>query len=256
MEAQALATLFVADPEPAEKWDVESVLSMRSNVEHHPARIVEPQKRAGSKGARPRNIDFTDLMMIALQTSSLSQEQPAYTSEPRRSPSPFSDRASPAQANRVPFAGLIKLSSKSGLPTTVSAPNAALNVMLGGGRPNAGLEAISENVENTPSSPTHQQQQQQQSQSREQEEEPEVEEAHEVEEFNDDLTDDMLHLLLSRQKNETAEDKKVRKATVKAMQRASRVAKKETKELFKSEELKQIRQQAGKGSNVTTFVIP
>lgn len=36
------------------RWDVESVLSMRSNVEHHPARIVEPQKRAGSKGGESR----------------------------------------------------------------------------------------------------------------------------------------------------------------------------------------------------------
>lgn len=33
-----------------EKWDCESVLSLRSNLENHPGRIVEPQSRAGGRG--------------------------------------------------------------------------------------------------------------------------------------------------------------------------------------------------------------
>lgn len=79
--------------------------------------------------------------------------------------------------------------------------------MLGGSRVGAGLEAISEHVD-TPSSPQHQQQSHTQRSPEDHEEA-----AAELEEFNDDLTDDMLNLLLSRQKNETAEDKKVRKVS-------------------------------------------
>lgn len=33
-----------------EKWDCESVLSLRSNLSNHPGRIVEPQKRSGTRG--------------------------------------------------------------------------------------------------------------------------------------------------------------------------------------------------------------
>jgi protein LTV1 len=33
-----------------QRWDCESVLSLRSNISNHPSRIIEPQKRAGNKG--------------------------------------------------------------------------------------------------------------------------------------------------------------------------------------------------------------
>lgn len=33
-----------------DRWDCESVLSLRSNLDNHPGRIVEPQKRTGGKG--------------------------------------------------------------------------------------------------------------------------------------------------------------------------------------------------------------
>lgn len=33
-----------------ERWDCESVLSLRSNLENHPGKIVEPQKRMGARG--------------------------------------------------------------------------------------------------------------------------------------------------------------------------------------------------------------
>lgn len=33
-----------------DRWDCESVLSLRSNLEHHPAKIVEPQRRTGARG--------------------------------------------------------------------------------------------------------------------------------------------------------------------------------------------------------------
>ena len=36
--------------EKEDKWDCESVLSLRSNLENHPARITEPQKVSGGKG--------------------------------------------------------------------------------------------------------------------------------------------------------------------------------------------------------------
>ncbi|KAG2495893.1 hypothetical protein HYH03_006131 [Edaphochlamys debaryana] len=34
----------------AERWDCESVLSLTSNLENHPAKIVEPQRRTGARG--------------------------------------------------------------------------------------------------------------------------------------------------------------------------------------------------------------
>lgn len=36
--------------EQDDRWDCESVLSLRSNLENHPARIAEPQRRAGARG--------------------------------------------------------------------------------------------------------------------------------------------------------------------------------------------------------------
>ncbi len=43
-------TLGTVVVDRGERWDCESVLSLRSNLENHPGRIVEPQSRTGGKG--------------------------------------------------------------------------------------------------------------------------------------------------------------------------------------------------------------
>ncbi|KXZ50913.1 hypothetical protein GPECTOR_14g16 [Gonium pectorale] len=46
-QAEPRSTLVLKE---AERWDCESVLSFTSNLENHPGKIVEPQRRTGGKG--------------------------------------------------------------------------------------------------------------------------------------------------------------------------------------------------------------
>ncbi|GLI61075.1 hypothetical protein VaNZ11_003340, partial [Volvox africanus] len=58
MEAQLAVGMGADDDEPVqtivvqgvERWDCESILSLTSNLENHPGKIVEPQRRTGGKG--------------------------------------------------------------------------------------------------------------------------------------------------------------------------------------------------------------
>lgn len=42
--------MWVSATQEAERWDCQSILSRTSNVENHPAKIVEPQRRTGARG--------------------------------------------------------------------------------------------------------------------------------------------------------------------------------------------------------------
>ena len=152
---EQLPQVFV---EREDRWDCESVLSLRSNLENHPARIAEPQRCAGGRGG-----------------------------------------------------GAIKLSNKTGIP----------------------LAAVVEGDVPAPASSSG------------------SDEGH--------LEDDFELLLLERRKDETPEEKRVRKAAVKEAQRDARASKKALRTMFREEGTKQRRQAAGRALGAptggSTFVI-
>lgn len=154
-DAEPLSTVLVEATH--ERWDCESVLSLRSNLDNHPGQIVEPLK-------------------------------------------------SRKQATGSSVAGTIKLSAKTGLP--VGYVGTATK-----------LDAVAE------TSPCINQ--------------------------TDNVAEELPVLVLTRDRNETPEEKKARKAAVKDMRKAARVAKKEVKTMFKNESVKQHRQAAGKPQTST-----
>ena len=153
--------------EKDDRWDCESVLSLRSNLENHPARIAEPQKVSGGKGGG------------TIKLSSKTGMPAAYTGR-----------------QHVPSAGLLKEDAQSDEASTVS---------------------------------------------------------------GDDEVDETASVICTeRRKDETLEEKKARKASVKEAKREARASKKQLKEMFKDEGSRQKKQQAGaqaSGTGGRTFFI-
>lgn len=51
----------------AERWDCESILSLTSNLENHPAKIVEPQRRTGGRGGGLIRLSAKTGMPVAMR---------------------------------------------------------------------------------------------------------------------------------------------------------------------------------------------
>eukprot|EP00955_Chlamydomonas_euryale_P055198 356057-Chlamydomonas_euryale.AAC.1 len=155
-----------------DRWDCESVLSLRSNTENHPGRISEPQRRPGGRAGGG-------------------------------------------------VGGIIKLSAKTGLPSTVPLRTAAIPEEEGDGADGIdgdgadGASASSSECAGSVVAP-------------------------------------------ERKKGESAEERRARKAAVKAAQREARASKKALKTMFKDESSRQKKAAAGRNATAgagSTFSI-
>ncbi|GAX78082.1 hypothetical protein CEUSTIGMA_g5524.t1 [Chlamydomonas eustigma] len=178
---EQLPQVFV---EREDRWDCESVLSLRSNLDNHPAKIAEPQRRAGSRGA-----------------------------------------------------GTIKLSNKTGMPAAYVAGSTTSGHREGNDfECQTSNEVVKQQVCNDAEDSSSN-----------------VSDSGHVEQ------DEGRVIILERKRDETAEEKRLRKASVKDAKREAREAKKALKTMFKEEGTKQKKQAAGHISGApagkSTFLI-
>jgi protein LTV1 len=67
------------DDDPQERWDCESVLSLRSNLENHPGKISEPNRRGKPGGAKIHLSAKTGLPIVRETTDGSSSSEGSET---------------------------------------------------------------------------------------------------------------------------------------------------------------------------------